>query len=623
MNEPLDPIYEFNGFRLEPGKRVLSDPEGNALKLLPKAFDILVFLVENRERVVTKEDLFAKIWADTIVEENNLTQNISGLRRAFGEKPSENRFISTVPGKGYRFVAPVTIDRPREMLSTPVPSAEAMSGPTARSAATTRWSVIAFSVLVIVSLTGAGYWYLRKNADASNLSSLAILPLKPITNENRDEALEMGVTDALISKLGTAEELRVLPMAAVRRFASPEQDPLSAGRQLNVDAVLDGGIQISSGRVRLSAKLLRVSDGRQLWSGQFDEELNDIFSVQDSISQRVAAALAKPLGERSQARETRNAEAYQLFMRGRYHSNKLILPEVQKGIGYYQQAVSLDPGFALAYVEMANAYRAMVLTNDASPREMMPRSKAAAARAVELDDGLAEAWTALAFNEFWYDWDWRSSEEHFKRALDLDADSAQVHAFYAHMLSNTGRHDEAKREIRRAREIDPINPVYAAIEGQILSFAGQVDDSDLVLRSVIDLDPNFWLAHLFLAKNFIIKNKWSEALASAQSAEQITNGNSEAAGSEAFILGKLGHLEKARSVIGELETRSRERHVSAYSIALGYLGIGDKRTTLELLQKAVDEKEPLVVFLKVDPRWNELHAEPRFADLLRHLNLNE
>jgi len=332
--------------------------------------------------------------------------------------------------------------------------------------------------------------------------------------------------------------------------------------------------------------------------------------------------LAKPLGKRSQAHITENAEAYQLFMRGKYHANKLILPEVQKGIEFYQQAITLDPSFALAYVEMSNAYRAMVLTNDASPREMLPRAKAAATRAAELDDGLSDAWTALAFNDFWYDWDWKTSEDHFKRALDLDPNGALAHAYYAHLLSNTGRHGEAKREIRRAREIDPINLIYAAMEGQILSFSGEIDDSDIVLRSVIELEPNFWLAHLFIARNYIIKNMWADALASAQRATQITNGNSEATGAIAFILGKQGNMETARSVVNELEARSRSRHVSAYCIALGYLGVGDKVAAMDLLEKAVEDKEPLVVFLKVDPRWNELRRETRFTELLDRLDLS-
>jgi TolB-like protein/Tfp pilus assembly protein PilF len=450
-----------------------------------------------------------------------------------------------------------------------------------------------------------------------------VLPFRPIVVENRDEALEIGVTDSLISKLGAADDLRVLPLSAVRRFGTAESDAISAGRQLNVDSVLDGSVQISSGRVRISAKLMRVSDGRQLWSGQFDEQLSDILTIQDSISQRVAGALARQLGKQAQRGATDNVEAYQLYMRGKYHAYKLILPELQKGIGFYEQAVALDPNYALAYVELANAYRAMVLTNDASPTEMFPRSKAAAGKAVELDESLAEAWTALAFNEFWYDWHWKSSEEHFKRALDLDPQSAQTRAFFAHLLSNIGRHDEAKAQIRRAREIDPINLLYAAMEGQILSLAGQYDDSMLVLRAATDLDPNFWLAHLFMTRNYIQKGMWTEALASCERARAITSGNAEAIGTLGYILGKSGDPDRARGLIAEMNERSPGRYTSAYSISQAYMGLGDKAATLDLLEKAVDQKDPLVVFIKVEPRWDELRTEPRFVELIRRLKFDE
>jgi DNA-binding winged helix-turn-helix (wHTH) protein/TolB-like protein/Flp pilus assembly protein TadD len=624
MNGSDEAVFEFHGFRLDRAKRLLNDPDGNPIKLLPKAFDILVFLVDNRERVVTKDDLFSVIWPDAIVEENNLTQNISSLRKAFGEKPYENRFISTVPGRGYRFVAPVStenvgsVERHREEFSEQTRAVDD-TGPAKRRSSWLSMGLI--SGIALIALAAITYFYYRVPLVSPDLKTLAILPLKPITLENRDEALEMGITDSLISKLGGAGELRVLPLAAVRRFASVDQDPISAGRQLNVDAVLDGGVQISNGRVRISAQLFRVSDGHQLWSGQFDEDLKGIFAVQDSLSQRVAAALARPLGNRPQKTYTTNAAAYQLFMRGKYHAYKLVLPEVQKGIDYYEQAIAADPNYALAYVELANAYRAMVLTSGASPMEMFPKSKAAAAKAVELDNTLAEAWTALAFNEFWFDWDWKASEEHFKRALDLDPTSAQTHAFYAHLLSNVDRHNEALSEIRKARELEPILLLYAAFEGQILCFAGQTDSSTMVLKSVIEMDPSFWLGHLFLTRNYIQKRMWPEALESAEKAKQISNGNVEAVGTIGFILGMSGDIAGARSALADLQLRSKDGYVSAYSMAEAYLGIGDKPAALDQLEKAVEQKDPLIVFLSVEPRWEGLRNEPRFIELLRLLKL--
>jgi tetratricopeptide (TPR) repeat protein len=307
-------------------------------------------------------------------------------------------------------------------------------------------------------------------------------------------------------------------------------------------------------------------------------------------------------------------------MRGKYHAYKLVLSELQKGIAYYEQAISLDPNYAMAYVELSNAYRAMVLTNDASPLEMMPRAKAAAAKAVELDTSLAEGWTALGFSNFWFDWNWDEAESNFKRALEVDPNSSQAHAYYAHVLSNIGRHDEATREIRRAREIDPINPLFSAMEGQILFFAGRGKESSVVLRSLIDLDPNFWLAHLFICRNYLSEGMLEPALAAAGKARELTRGNAEATGTAGFILAKMGRKEEAREILNDLESR-KDKPFLSYSTAQVYLGLGDKNRALERLEQAFKQREPLMVFLKVEPKWKELHSEPRFTDLIKRMDL--
>lgn len=609
-------LYGFEGYRLDPGKMALTDPVGRPVKLLPKSCDILTYLVRNRERVVSKDELLSELWPDTVVEENNLTQNISYLRKAFDEKPYENRFISTIPGRGYRFVADVT-----EISETAAPN----GSPTAteeRAPKPGPWKWLALAAAVLIVGAVLGYFSLyRDYASSTKISSLAILPFKPITQEKRDEALELGMTDALIGKLGDGE-LRVLPLGTVRRFSANDQDPLQAGRQLGVEAVLDGGVQISGDRVRMSVKLLRVSDGRQLWAGQFDEPLGDIFSVQDSVSARVAAVLAVKLSDRPADALTDNVEAYQLFMRGKYHAYKLVLPEVQKGIGYYEQAISVDPNFAMAYVELSNAYRAMVLTNDAPSSEIMPRARATAVKAVELDDNLAEAWTALASNEFWYAWDWTSSEAHFKRALELDPNSAATQAHYAHLLSNTGRHDEAIAAIRRSREIDPVHLLYTAIEGQILSLAGRDDQSTLLLKAAADLDPNFWLAHLFLSRNYLNKQQWPEALQAATRAREITRGNAEATGTSGYILARMGRNDEGRELLKELEQRGSEGSNFSYPIAQIYLALGDREKALDHLEKGFSQKEPLMVFLKVERRWDPLRSDPRFVNLMKRLKFD-
>jgi DNA-binding winged helix-turn-helix (wHTH) protein/TolB-like protein/Tfp pilus assembly protein PilF len=617
MNIGETSILEFEGYRLDVPKRELLDPNGEIVKLMPKAFDILVFLAQNNDRVVSKDELLAELWRDTIVEENNLTQNISALRRALGEKPQENRFISTIPGRGYRFVAPVKEIQAftsENSDGVPVDPGRQPDEPRTGFPGYQRWLLLAVIPIVI----GLVYFVLWPSPGGDKVRSLAVLPFKPITAGSGDEALELGMADSLITKLAAGNDLRVLPLAAVRKINSQEVDPQIVGGRIGVDAVLDGVMQVAGERLRVSAKLTRVADGRQLWTGQFEEDLRDIFAVQDSISQRVANALAVTLSAKRSASGTTNAEAYELFMRGKYHAYKLIREEVQKGIAYYEQAISLDPNYALAYVELANSYRAMVLTNDASPSEMMPRAEAAAERAVALDPNLAEGWTALGFNSFWYEWDWPNAEANFKRALEIDPKSALTHTYYAHLLSNIGHHNEAANEIRRAREIDPINPLFSAMEGQILFFAGREADSSVVLQSVIDLDPNFWLAHLFMTRNYLSKGMYDEALASVNKAKDITRGNAEATGTAGYILAKMGRTAESKQLLADLESR-KDKPFLSYAAAQVYVGLGDKTRALELLEQAFQQREPLMVFLKVEPKWNDLRSEPRFIDLTKRM----
>ena len=629
--QTADSVYVFDRFRLDGAKRLLFDPAAAPLPLMPKAFDILFYLVTNSGRVVGKDELMSAVWPDTIVEENNLTQNISAIRRILGEKHGENRFIATIPGRGYKFVAkversardaafsPLDEDAPNPTvrLDRPHPDVKQFENRTGRF-----W-LLTIGLVILAGLVSIGILWRAEGTNPTDgqIASIAILPFKPITGDNRDEALEMGMADTLISKL-SGDRLKVRPLAAVRRFASPEQDPVEAGRRLGVEAVLDGGVQIASNRVRISAKLIRVSDGRQIWAGQFDEQLTDIFAVQDSISERVTAALRLPLSNQSKRTYTQNVEAYQLFVKGKFHSSKLILPEVQQGISYYQQAIAVDPSYALAYVELSNAYRAMVLTNEASPGELMPKARAAAEKAIELDSELAAGWAALASCNFWYDWDWHSAEEHFKKSLALDPSNAQAHAFYAHFLSNTGRHDDAIAEIKRARQIDPLDLLINAIEGQILCFAGRNDESITALQAVTLTDPNFWLGHLFISRDYIKKELWDDAIAAAVKAMDITGGNSEATGTIAFALAKSGRRSEVQKLLAELDTRAKSRFVPSYTTAQVYLAMGERSRALELLEKAFAQREPLMVFLKVEPKWDELRNESRFINLIKRMNFD-
>jgi tetratricopeptide (TPR) repeat protein len=276
----------------------------------------------------------------------------------------------------------------------------------------------------------------------------------------------------------------------------------------------------------------------------------------------------------------------------------------------------------MAYVELSNAYRAMVLTNDARPTEAMPKAREYALRAAELDPGLAEAQNVLAFVAFWYEFDPRKAEQFHLRALELDPASPQSRFGYAHLLSNTGRHAEALAEINRARELDPVNLVTNALEGQILFFAGDEDAAMKVLQATIEMDRNFWLPHLFISRIHSKKGNWDAAIAELTIARDLSNGNAEAIANLGYAQAKAGRTAEARKTIDELEARAAQRYVPSYALAAVYHGIGDREKTLDLLERAFAQKDSLMVFLKVEPKWDDLRSEPRFIELMKKMNFN-
>ena len=569
MNEPQTRIYEFGEFRLDAVKRLLLQGE-EISPLMPKAFETLLYLVRNGGRVIDKDELMREVWTDTIVEENNLSQNISILRRVLGEKKSEHRFIVTVPGKGFKFVAEVRAVN-------------------------------------------------ESSADAP-LKTIAVLPFKPLVAENRNEALELGMADTLIAKLG-GEEIVVRPFSAVRHYASiGQEDSLLAARQLGVNAVLEGTIHTAGDRIRVSARLVCGDAGRQLWAGQFDEKFDDIFAVQDLIAERVAAALHIRLTGEDKTRSTENVEAYQFYVKGRVHTEMLLLPELRKAIGYFERAIALDPNYALAYVGLAEAYLRLALVNNIPAAEAMPQAKAAALRATGIAPRNADTFSTLAWIVFWYEWDWQAAEKYCLRGIKLNPNNPFVRMVHAHLLSNIGRHAEALAEIRRARELDPTSIFNQAIEGQILLFAGKTDEDLDTLKILTEAIPHFWLGYLFISRVYNEKQMHTEAIAALAKAGELFPANKESTALRGYSLAKWGKLTQARTVLDELRQTSNQEYVAPYNRAMIHNALGESETALDYLEKAYSEKNVLMVFLKVEPKWNNLRGDARFIELMQRMN---
>lgn len=483
-----------------------------------------------------------------------------------------------------------------------------------------RLIVIAACSLLVVGLLVFYSW--RESASparSGQTKSVAVLPFNALLAENRDEALEMGMTETLISKLGGSEEIIVRSLGAVRRYTSTDRDAVSAGRELNAEAVLDGSIQISSERIRATVRLIRTEDGKQLWAEKFDEKFTDIFAVQDSISERVATALKIRLGNREKKRPTENVEVYQLFMKGRFYLLKGFKHGAETSISYFQQAIAADPNHALAYTGLADAYRAQTVGGEMSPIEMMPKAKAMANKAIELDDRLAEAHANLGHIHLWYDWDWQAAERQHKRALELDPNSPDTLQFYAHLLSTLGRHAKALANIKRARELDPLNMRVNAIEGMLLTYAGNVDAAVAKLQRTLELEPNHRIALMMAARAYIDKGMFAEAIAATGKAREVAPFSTEPIAYGAYALAKSGKRADAQAGLDELFKIANTRYVPPYHVALVYNALGESEKALDYLEKAFTEKDVRMVWLKVEPKWNNLRNEPRFIALMKRM----
>jgi TolB-like protein/DNA-binding winged helix-turn-helix (wHTH) protein/Tfp pilus assembly protein PilF len=634
MVQQCIPIYEFGPFVLDLGERLLLK-NGQAVPLTPKIFDTLCVLVQNSGHVLDKGDLMKTIWPDSFVEEVNLAHNISVLRKLLGE----DNLIETVPKRGYRFAARVSeVSHSRVLIDERVRSSvtieeEAIKADDSIRTAWLRQNArpkMLVAVVVLAGLaTGVAYFSSSRSPKPSSIKSIAVLPFKPVAAESRDESFEMGMADTLITKLSNLREIRVRPISAVRKYAGVEQDPVAAGRELAVDAVVDGSIQWDGNRrIRVTVRLISVRDGSLLWTNKCEEQCTDIFAVQDSISEKVAGALAPKLtGEERQLfakHYTDNTEAYQLYVKGRYFWNKRTEEALKKGTEYFEQAIEKDSNYALAYSGLADCY--IVLGSwraggALSPKEAGRRARAAAAKALEIDSSLAEAHTSLADAELLYGWDWLAVEREFKRAIELNPNYATAHQWYANYLMAMGRLDEAIIEVQRAKELNLVSLIININLGEIFRFARQEDRAIEQYQRTLELDPNFAEAHADLGKAYEQKAMYADAIAEFKKAITLSKENPLMVAALGRAYAVSGQAEEAKKILDELKKISKRRYVSSYEIAVIYAGLGDKDKALEWLERAYEERASFLIFLKVDPRLDSLRPDPRFQDLLRRMGL--
>jgi serine/threonine-protein kinase len=544
----------------------------------------------------------------------SMEEMITELRQVVAEAGGlDQLFSSSALARG---VVPLVPPRRRGLLGA---FSRRMQNPSAMA-------FLAVAALVLVGVAFAIYFSRPvKPQPATPIRSIAVLPFRPLLAESRDEALELGMADTLIARLSNIREINVRPISAVRKYVGLEQDAIAAGREQKVDAVLDGNIQKSGERVRVTVRLLSVAEGRQLWAEQFEEKFTDIFSVQDSVSRKVSGSLALTLtGEEKELltkRHTDDIEAYQLYLLGRYHLNRLTDEGFWKGLDYFQRAIRKDPNYASAHAGVADAYNSLSGFNVLPPNEGFPKGKQAAQQALRLDERLAEAHIALANVKLLHDWNWAEAENEFSRALDLNPGSSEAHQMYGHYLAAMGRFDEAVREMERAHELDPLSLVKIISLGEALYLARRFDEAAAEYRKALEMDPNFGFAYWALGRALTGKGMYDEAIAAFQKAIPLSGDSPDEPAELARTYALAGKRAEALKIVDDLKRLSQRRYVSPVVMASIYGALGDKDQAFAWLERARGQRDFLLVLVKVEPLFDSLRPDPRFIDLLHRVGL--
>jgi DNA-binding winged helix-turn-helix (wHTH) protein/TolB-like protein/predicted negative regulator of RcsB-dependent stress response len=641
-------VYKFGEYRLDPAERLLLRA-GEPVPLAPKAFDMLVVLVKHSGHLLSKDQLMQEVWPDAFVEEVNLSVNISALRKVLGHGEGSDTFIDTVPRRGYRFTAPVTeVDddgaelvvhnriRAR-IVSTEV---EGTAAPSVNAAKPSLIStnlrgrrlipVVALVAALMLFLGLAYRYYTRARnsvvATPPAVNSVAVLPFKSLSPTNDSQYLELGLADELINKLSALKHLVIRPTSAVRRYAAAEQDPIGAGRELKVDAVLEGSIQESGDRIRITARLINIPDGRSLWSGTFDEHLKDMFTVEDSISTRVAEAVAPQLSPSERAlinkHDSSNAEAHQLYLRGRYFWNKRSEEGIRKAIESFQQATALDPNYSLAYSGLADCYMSLYDFQFLPPGEAVPKAMSAAQKALQIDNTLADAHASVARLSWLYDHDRQNAAREFNEAIALNPNYATARQWHSRFLADLGQYDEAIGEMKKAEQLDPLSVAISSNLGLVLYYSRQYDQATRQLQQTIEMDPEFELSHWLLGNTFERRKMYPEAISEYERALIIEGAAPQAAKITAAF--KTSGFDRAIRILCDIFKQEQGANWGlSYSIARYSAVIGDDKQALEWLEKARAEHHPWLTQLSIDPQFDSLKSDPNFVALLQAERLAE
>jgi DNA-binding winged helix-turn-helix (wHTH) protein/TolB-like protein/Tfp pilus assembly protein PilF len=638
-------IFCFDDILVD-GENFRAQKNGQAVTLTPRAFDVLILLLENSGRTVEKHELFEQIWKDTFVSDNALTKIIKEIRHALEDSAETPRYIETVPKRGYRFIGKIKepSEEQQAFETENSPAGQNIVGekierkeenvPSPRRVKTpdfvfSKTALVVSAVGLILTTAFIGWLVFRQrqtNSPVSPIHSIAVLPFKPLNADSRDESLEMGMAETLITRLSNQNQVVVRPMSAVRKYTDVNQDPVKAGQEIQAEAVLDGSIQKAGERVRVTVRLTDVRYGTTLWSEQFDENFTDIFKVQDSIAERIANALTLQLSrqekERLSKHLTENAEAYQLYLRGQLLWHGRRQNWIDQSLSYYQQALEKDPNFALAYIGTADCYIMLSGHRRISMQDAEKKARPNIMKALEIDDNLAQAHNALAELKYQYEYDWRTAEKEFKRAIELNPNIAWIRQAYGWLLMSEGRFEEATVEMEKAQALDPSSLTVNVGRGRLYYYTRQYDQAIRHFQNIIAIEPNDSSLYRALGEIYEQKKMYPEAADTYLKLQELDKAPPEKIEElrEAFrSKGWQGFLRKQIEEAIKLNAETESQ--SAGGLANLYVRLGEKDKAFAWFEKAFEAHDPSILQFKIEPAYDSLRDDPRYAELLRKIGL--
>ncbi|MGH9498105.1 MAG: TPR end-of-group domain-containing protein [Terriglobales bacterium] len=612
---------------------------GIPLKLKPIPMELLILLIERRGELVTREEIVERIWGKGVFldTDNSINGAISKIRQLLRDDAEQPKFVQTVTSKGYRFLAPVETRSISTVETAPNGSAPAVAPALAASAperkkSDSRFLTIVLSAAVALAIASVAYFqaiepHLRSHPVPAR-TMVAVLPFENLTGDAGQDYFSDGMTEEMITQLGRLDpgHLGVIARTSVMHYKHSQESLDEISRSLGVQYVLEGSLRRDGDRVRISAQLIQVKDQTHLWAQQYDRQVNGLLTVESEIAREISDEIQIALGNHKPIAPTPSqisppeSEAYDLYLKGLYFWNKRNTEGFQQAIKYFKQATVKDPKNARAYAGLADSYALIGGYSGVPSGEFMSRARTAAQRAVELDDGLPEAHTALALVVQNYDFDWQTAEKEFKRAIDINANYSTAHQWYAEHLMWQGRFEEALRESEHARQLDPLSLIIASDNAVILLYARQYDRAIVQFRAVLDMDPNFSRAQM-IRQAYVEKGMAAEVAAAL---EAVPPTNSPWYWTElATVYGRVGRNQEALRALGKLLELSRDRPVDPMEIAIAYVCVGNNSEAMSFLEKAYAQRSSSLIAIKVDPLFDPLRDDPRFQDLLRRVGLSQ